>query len=50
MLEEVVAQKFFIQPGSARDLTPYPFIYHFGQKRYPLFIYLLLTNGTPLTY
>ena len=36
-----------------RGQTPYPFIYHFCQKRY-LFrvpsIQSLLTNGTPFTY
>ena len=30
-------------------LTPYPFIPPFLTERYP-FVYLLLTNGTPLTY
>ena len=30
-------------------LTPYPFIPPFLTERYP-FVYLSLTNGTPLTY
>ena len=30
---------------------PYPFIYHFWQKRPDTpFVYLLLTNGTPFIY
>ena len=32
-----------------RDPTPYPFIYHFRQKRYPFHLYLLLTDGAPFT-
>ena len=32
-----------------RDLTPYPFIYHFFKKGTP-FVYLLLEKGTPFIY
>ena len=29
---------------------PYPLIYHFFTKKVPIFMYLLLTNGTSFTY
>ena len=32
--------------GLSHSPTPYPFIYHFGQKRYTPFVYLLLISGT----
>ena len=35
--------------ATPRDPTPYPFIYHFRQKRYPFHLYLLLTDGAPFT-
>ena len=30
-----VLNKVFLRGGSTRGLTPYPFIYHFRQKKYP---------------
>ena len=44
-----VLNKFLYGEAPHRGPTPYPFIYRFSRKRYP-FVYLLLTNGTPLTY
>ena len=29
---------------------PYPLIYHFFTKKVPIFMYLLLTNGTSFAY
>ena len=51
--EEVgVTQKRFIQEGSPPPpgLTPYPFICHFWQKRYPFHIPSIEKWPTPFTY
>ena len=43
-------KKVLFREAPLQGLTPYPFIYHFFDRRGTPLVYLLLTNGTPFRY